>query len=138
MAPERSWAETVRFVHARANAECEYCRTGQRVMGQAMHVEHIDPDGGDHADNLCLACPTCNLSKARATTAPDPQSGAVVRLFNPRIDRWDAHFRWVQTATVVQGITPIGRATVERLRMNAPRVVVARRIWVRAGAHPPA
>ena len=38
---ELSWAETVRRVHQRADNRCEYCQTAQRVMGQAMHVEHI-------------------------------------------------------------------------------------------------
>jgi hypothetical protein len=44
---ELSWAETVRRVHQRAEHRGEYCQTAQRVMGQAMHVEHIHPDGPD-------------------------------------------------------------------------------------------
>lgn len=79
-----SWAETIRRVHERAAYQCEYCQTGQRVTGQAMHVEHIDPDGGDALDNLCLSCASCNLSKARATTALDPETDLEVPLFNPR------------------------------------------------------
>jgi len=43
-----------------------------------MHVEHIDPNGSDAPENLCLACPTCNLSKARVTSAPDSVPGAYV------------------------------------------------------------
>lgn len=83
-----SWAATVRLVHERAAYRCEYCQTAQRVIGQAMHVEHIDPDGGDRPDNLCLSCPSCNLSKAQVTTAPDPDSGEVIVLFNPRTQVW--------------------------------------------------
>ena len=132
-----SWAETVRRVHERAAYQCEYCQTGQRVIGQAMHVEHIDPHGGDGLDNLCLSCPTCNLSKGRATSASDSETGQMVALFNPRQQRWAEHFEWIQNGTIIRGLTPVGRASIIRLRMNARRIVNARRVWVRAGEHPP-
>lgn len=80
---ELSWAETVRRVHQRAGNRCEYCQTAQRVMGQAMHVEHIYPDGRDNLENLCLSCPSCNLSKASATSALDPETDEAIPLFNP-------------------------------------------------------
>lgn len=132
-----SWREIVRLVHDRAAYQCEYCQTRQRVTGQAMHVEHINPDGGDDPRNLCLSCPTCNLSKGRVTSAKDPETEAVVALFNPRLQAWAEHFKWAEYGTVVIGLSPTGRATVIRLRMNLIRVVEARRIWVRAGEHPP-
>jgi len=134
---ELSWAEAVRRVHQRAGNRCEYCQTAQRVIGQAMHVEHVNPDGADDLENLCLACPTCNLSKARATSAPDPETNTVVPLFNPRTQVWSEHFEWTQNGTIVQGRTSGGRATAVRLRMNQPRIVEARSIWVLAGVHPP-
>ena len=102
-----------------------------------MHVEHIDPDGGDDPDNLCLSCSSCNLSKAEATSAQDPDTGAVVSLFNPRRQRWTDHFAWIDEGTGLLGKTPTGRVTILRLRMNRERVVTARKNWVRAGAHPP-
>jgi hypothetical protein len=49
-----------------------------------MHVEHIDPADANHLENLCLACPTCNLSKASATFASDPETAEATPLFNPR------------------------------------------------------
>lgn len=132
-----SWAATVRLVHERADYCCEYCYTSQHIIGQAMHVEHIDPKGGDDPDNLCLSCATCNMSKALATSAADPETGAVMSLFNPRIQVWSEHFAWAESATVVQGLTPTGRATISRLKMNRRRVVDARRRWVLTGEHPP-
>src|SRR5215470_2890328 len=78
------WATIVRLVHARARNCCEYCQTRQAMIGQALHVEHIDPRGGNDLENLCLACPTCNLSKATATAAPDPETKETATLFNPR------------------------------------------------------
>jgi HNH endonuclease len=134
---ELSWAETVRRVHQRADNRCEYCQTAQRVMGQAMHVEHIHPDGPDALENLCLSCPSCNLSKAQATSAPDPETGETVPLFNPRIQIWSEHFEWIHNGQVLRGLTPTGRATIVRLRMNQPRIVEARSIWILAGIHPP-
>ncbi len=127
----------VRLVHERARHYCEYCQTCRDTIGQAMHVEHIDPNGGDVPENLCLACPTCNLSKARATSAPDPATGATGPLFHPRTQHWQDHFRWIDNGRRVQGLTPTGRATVERLRMHQERLVVARSLWVKAHCHPP-
>lgn len=132
-----SWAATVRLVQQRAEYRCEYCQTRQEIIGQTLHVDHIAPTGGDDPDNLCLACPTCNLSKAQAITAPDPETGQMVPLFNPRQQQWADHFAWVDAGQRVEGLTPEGRATVERLRMNQDRLVVARAFWVRAGLHPP-
>jgi hypothetical protein len=46
----------------------------------------------------------------------------VVRLFHPREDRWEEHFRVAAESGTIEGLTPIGRATVMRLGMNsAPR-----------------
>ncbi|MBX3083693.1 MAG: HNH endonuclease [Anaerolineae bacterium] len=132
-----SWAATVRFVHQRANNCCEYCQTCQRVTGQAMHVEHIDPQGGDHPDNLCLSCPNCNLSKAKRTTAHDPDTNSLVPLFNPRTQNWLEHFRWIENGQWIEGISPIGRATIINLKMNMERIIIARAIWISAGKHPP-
>src|SRR5262245_20786050 len=93
---EMSWAAVIHLVHERAHYTCEYCQTAQRTIDQPMHVEHIDPNGGDHPNNLCLSCAACNLSKARATAALDPLSGQVVPLFNPRTQTWSEHFQWSQ------------------------------------------
>jgi hypothetical protein len=102
-----------------------------------MHVEHIDPDGGDAPDNLCLSCPNCNLSKSAVTQALDPLTGQMQTLFNPRRQQWSDHFHWDETHTRVIGKSAIGRATVERFKMNIDRIVIARGIWVKAGEHPP-
>ena len=101
-----------------------------------MHVEHINPSGGDSLDNLCLACPNCNLSKAIATTAIDPETGEDVPLFNPRSQVWDKHFEWADNYALIRGVTPVGRATEKCFKMNRPRIVLTRRRWVQAGLHP--
>lgn len=123
---ERSWEAAKRYVYERAGAYCEYCRTSEANIGQAMHVEHINPKGGNDLANLCLSCPNCNLSKAAATTAIDPATGENVPLYNPCLENWSRHFVWSADYTQIEGITPIGRATVERLKMNRLRMVLAR------------
>ena len=102
-----------------------------------MHVEHIDPQGGDVPENLALSCANCNLSKAQVTSAPDPETGNSVPLFNPRTQGWNDHFEWVEGGLKVFGKTQIARATIERLGMNRERILVAREHWIRGGAHPP-
>lgn len=135
--PELSWNAVRRLVYARAAGCCEYCQTCEANIGQAMHIEHIDPTGGDTLDNLCLACSNCNLSKAKATTAADPETGQTTVLYNPRVHTWSDHFVWTDDGLRLLGTTPIGRATVIRLRMNQERVVIARRRWIAGGFHPP-
>lgn len=133
---ERSWQTTKEIVYTRAAGCCEYCQTSEINIGQAMHVEHIHPAGGDGLDNLCLACPNCNLSKASVTAAPDPVTNQEFPLFNPRQQNWAEHFQWTENHTQIEGITPTGRATVARFKMNRPRIVLARQRWVQAGFHP--
>ncbi len=132
----QSWQATKELVYNRAGGCCEYCHTSSQNIGQALHVEHIIPDGGNHPNNLCLACPNCNLSKATATSAFDSESGKDVLLFNPRLQNWLENFEWVENHSQIEGLTPTGRATVSRLRMNRPRIILARQRWVQAGLHP--
>jgi len=132
-----SWAATARLVHERAAYCCEYCQTCQSIIGQAMHVEHIDPNGNDELDNLCLSCATYNLSKVKAITAHDPETDTMTPLFNPRKQNWDEHFTWIDGGLRIKGLTSTGRATISRLKMNIDRVVIARSYWIKAGNHPP-
>ena len=46
------------------------------------------------------------------------ETGELTRLFNPRTDTWNQHFR-IQAGRVI-GLTPVGRATVSVLNMNRP------------------
>lgn len=132
-----SWRRLQRIVYERANGCCEYCQTCERNTGQTMQVDHIDPHGADTLENLCLACWNCNSSKHKATTAVDPMTREAVALFNPRTQHWTDHFRWSEDSTRIIGMTRIGRATVGRLKMNRPRLVLARIEWVKTGSHPP-
>ena len=134
--PNYSWQTIKELVHERANGCCEYCQTCEINIGQARHVEHINPTGGDEPENLCLACPNCNLSKATAIMAEDPDIGQEVFLFNPRSQVWHEHFAWKDNNALIRGLTSVGRATVARLKMNRPRIVLTSKRWVQVGLHP--
>jgi hypothetical protein len=134
---ELSWNVLKRSVYERARGCCEYCQTSEENSGQTMQVDHIDPRGNDGLENLCLSCWNCNSSKHKTTVVTDPETEASVSLFNPRTQVWSEHFVWIYGGTQVRGLTPIGRATVMRLKMKRPAIVVARRRWAEAGYHPP-
>lgn len=127
-------------VTERARGCCEYCQTQLDIVAY-MEVDHIIPvsDGGSNdLDNLCLACRFCNNAKLDAIKSLDPETGKAVELFNPRRQIWSEHFEWNKDKTHIVGLTSIGRATVERLKMNTEVVVIARKRWTAAGLHPPA
>lgn len=129
-----------RRVARAARHRCGYCLTSEGVVGAPMEIEHILPEsrgGLTEEDNLWLACPLCNSYKGRLVEFRDPVSGLGVPLFNPRALRWREHFEWIADGTQVLGLTAIGRATVDALRLNRPALVFSRRRWVAAGWHPP-
>ena len=128
------------FVTNRDNYRCAYCLTSEENCGLKMHIDHIIPEvagGATSAENLCLACFTCNVHKGAKQTGVDPQSFIEVPLFHPLVQKWTTHFSWDETKTHILGLTPEGRATVLVLKMNNPIVIQARRRWVSAGWHPP-
>ena len=127
-------------VSMRAGDCCEYCRSQVRYATQAFSVEHILPrvqGGATRLDNLALACQGCNNHKYDKVAAPDPVSGQLVPLYHPRRDPWDTHFAWSDDFTLIIGLTPIGRATVDTLHLNRDGVVNLRRLLYPIGQHPP-
>lgn len=129
----RRWLETL-------GDQCEYCRISERVTGLALEVDHIIPrfrGGSTSQVNLCRACSSCNVYKGDEIEALDPETDEVTPLFNPRRQQWSEHFAWSEDGTQIIGLTGCGRATIEALKMNNPRLVRARRLWVSVGWHPP-
>ncbi len=140
MSEERVSPELRAFVAERAHDCCEYCRSQERFAMQAFSVEHIVPRSQEEetcAENLALACQGCNNHKYTRTHALDLASEAEVPLFHPRDQSWHDHFTWSSDFTLMVGLTAIGRATVEALRLNRPGLVNLRRILRAAGEHPP-
>ena len=108
-------------VRQRANGRCEYCRLPDSAMVlEDFHVEHIiarKHGGVDNEDNLAWACIFCNLYKGPNLASLDPDSGELTRLFHPRRDKWEEHFR-LDVALIV-GLTPVGRTTCWLLELNS-------------------
>lgn len=111
---------TRELVRERAGNRCEYCGLHQSDLPfLRFHTEHIiarQHGGSDHDSNLALACNHCNLHKGPNLSAIVPQTKQVVPLFHPRRQRWTEHF--VQEDIYIIGLTPVGRATVQLLKMN--------------------
>ena len=104
-----------------------------------FEVEHILPlslGGPTEFENLCLACPTCNRHKSNRV-AGITDEGLESRLFHPHSDRWLDHFDWSINGIVIVGLTDVGAATVNLLRMNRPQLIEVRSLWVTVGKHPP-
>ena len=140
MADDRTTARLKREVSDNAKGRCEYCQSQIAYSPDPFSVEHIQPraDGGTNAlDNLALSCHGCNGHKHSKTEALDPIGRERVSLFHPRQQTWSEHFEWSDNFTLIIGLTPVGRATVQALKMNRPGVVNLRGVLYAAGRHPP-
>jgi 5-methylcytosine-specific restriction endonuclease McrA len=127
------------LVAGRADHRCEYCRAPEAIFNLPFEVEHIIPrsrEGGDDESNWALACRSCNLYKSDQLEGLDEVTGETVRLFHPRQDRWEDHFRIEAESGTIVGLTPIGRATVATFRVNRPHQLAARRQWMRLRLFP--
>lgn len=58
-------------------------------------------------------------------------------LYHPRQHVWFDHFVWSTDYTLILGITPVGRATVEKLQLNRDGLVNLRAILAPLKLHPP-
>lgn len=129
-----------RLVTMRARGLCEYCRTPENFAPERFSLEHIQPRavGGPTSEgNLALACQGCNSYKSVKTTAQDPETKAVVPLFDPRRQRWREHFAWRAENLEVEGLTATGRATVALLRLNRSQLCNLRYALSAIQRHPP-
>jgi len=131
-------SETARRVQDRANDRCEYCLMHQSLQGATFHVEHIlhrSQGGSSTEENLCWACPGCNLHKSDRTVVRDPQSDLHTAHFNPRHDAWSEHFSF--DGFEIVGLTDVGRATVVALHLNHERRLHIRSAEALFGLFPP-
>ena len=114
-------ADTRNLVRERAGNRCEYCLHPQEHAETTHHVEHIvakQHRGRDEQSNLALACIHCNSHEGSNLMGIDPDSGAIVALFNPRRDNWTEHLPL--RGAFIMGLTSTGRTTVYVLAMNSP------------------
>lgn len=133
------------LVRQRANYLCEYCHSSEEASTALFTLDHLIPqslNGSDDPENLALACHRCNGRRYNFTTGIDPETQAVVALFNPRQQQWSDHFIWTADGLRIFGISSVGRTTCIRLDFNDDyhdegSIRNARRLWLRGGWHPP-
>jgi hypothetical protein len=127
-------------VAERAGRRCEYCLSPADYAPDVFVVEHILPHirgGVTRLSNLAYSCQACNNHKYTHTEAVDPVSGETVSLYDPRHHPWREHFTWSEDSLRMVGLTSVGRATIEKLRLNRTGVVNLRRLLQGVGLHPP-
>ena len=140
MPESRTRAVLRRLTMTRAHDCCEYCLSQARYSTHSFVIEHIIPKvrgGRTTASNLALSCQGCNNHKYTKTKSRDPLTKKLALLFHPRKHTWTDHFAWSDDYTVILGLTPTGRATVEALQLNRLEVVNLRRLLFAHGEHPP-
>jgi len=123
-----------REIRNRANGRCEYCQIPETLLLAGCEVDHIisrKHGGATELSNLALSCARCNRAKGTDISSIHAGSGALVRLFNPRVDRWDEHF--VMDGARIIGLTPIGEVTAALLRFNDDERIVECRLFLQAG-----
>jgi 5-methylcytosine-specific restriction endonuclease McrA len=137
---------TKQSVRERAKYLCEYCHSLELLSANRFTIDHIVPrslGGSDDLNNLALACRRCNERRYNFVAGIDPETQEIVPIFNPRQQQWAEHFVWTIDGTVIQGSTPIGRATCIRFDLNDMRypendsIRQTRIFWTRTGLHPP-
>ena len=123
----------------RAEGRCEYRMSRADYATESFAIEHIIPvsrGGTSEPENLALACSGCNGHKYIKLEAVDPIEGIMVPLFNPRQQNWHEHFGWSDDYIYIIGLTAVGRATIEALKMNRVGLVNMRRVLYLTGKHP--
>ena len=127
-----------RLIWQRAGSACEYCQMQPEYDSLPFEIDHIiarKHGGTTVARNLALACFSCNNHKGPNIAGRDPRTGRIVRLFNPRRDNWQEHFRW--DGPLLVGLTPVARATIGVLEINLPRRVALRESLIEENRIPP-
>lgn len=139
--PDQRVTQQIRqSVGDRAKGYCEYCLSQAQFSPQSFSIEHIYPrslGGSTELANLALACAGCNGHKYNKTQALDPTTNTIADIYHPRKHNWAEHFAWNEEYTLILGLTPIGRATVETLQLNRVTLQNLRAVLFSVGKHPP-
>jgi 5-methylcytosine-specific restriction endonuclease McrA len=68
---------------AKRFVKCYYCKS--RILSSTLHWDHIIPlsKGGQHSvENLCVSCPTCNLTKGAKSLLSWARGNIVQQVLN--------------------------------------------------------
>lgn len=108
-----------RQVAERAYHVCEYCLVHEDDTFWGCQVDHIisrKHGGATEPGNLAWACAYCNNAKGSDLGTRVGQPPQLLRLFNPRTDRWADCF--LLNGIFIDPISAIGESTVKLLQLN--------------------
>jgi hypothetical protein len=111
---------------------CAYCLQPEVFAFCSHEIDHIiaEKHGGETVEgNLALACKLCNTFKGSDIASVDPEGQEIIRLYQPRIDRWQDHFQLANAELIP--LTAIARTTIFLLRLNRGDRLEERRLWSR-------
>ena len=140
MPGDRVGAELRRLVAVRANHLCEYCLLHEEDTYFGCEVDHVvsrKHSGLTEEDNLAYACVLCNRNKGSDLGSLEPDTGELVRFYNPRRDRWTDHFRLAEDGVTIAPLTSIGRVTVRIFGLNLNDRLLERMELREIGRYPP-
>ncbi len=124
-------------IRQRAGSRCEYCQLPDDLVSTPFQIDHIiaEKHGGQtQLSNLAWSCIHCNSFKGPNIAGRDKET-RTARLFNPRQDSWSEHFEW--DGPILRGTSPVGRVTMDVLRINLPYRVSVRSSLIKEGIFPP-
>ena len=122
-------------VELRAGEICEYCRIAIQDTyfgGEIDHIISLKHRGRTESENLALACQPCNRNKGSDLGSISETSGILVRFYNPRVDKWDEHFR-VNSVAEIESLTEMGEVTAFIFGFNEPERIAERRGLIEIG-----
>jgi HNH endonuclease len=126
-----------KLVANRALHRCEYCHIHEEDLFFVYQIDHIislKHEGLTEANNLAYACSMCNQNKGTDLGTYITGSKRLVRLFNPRKDKWIEHFE-VQDGEIIAK-TRIAIATIKVLDLNNIDRVILRQGLISIGRYP--
>jgi len=126
-----------RQIRERSWGVCEYCLVHKDDLFHGCEVDHIlsvKHGGLSVLENLAFACFHCNRHKGTDLGSVTVRTSALVRFYNPRLDRWKEHFYWNESR--IEPLTDIGEVTVRLLDFNHPERVVFRKLLSETGRYP--
>ena len=129
--------EKRQIVAVRASFVCEYCLIAEEDAYYKFQVEHIisrKHGGSSELSNLALAYVFCNRHKGSDIASTIPGTNQLIRLYDPRNDRWHEHFR--VNGALIEGLTNVGEVTIRILQMNHDDQVLERQVLSIRGRYP--
>ncbi|MEM7583486.1 MAG: HNH endonuclease signature motif containing protein [Acidobacteriota bacterium] len=138
MSLSRVGARLRRFVTSRAKGLCEYCLIHEDDTFYGCQIDHIisEKHGGPTTqENLAYACIFCNRFKGSDLGSVVPNTGELVRFFNPRTDSWSKHFVLLSNMRI-EPRTDIGTSTERILGFNENRRLIERLVLHQNGRYP--